>query len=56
MRSDLLRGSEAIEEFCCEGKRRTNYAVTVKRLSSGSVRGVVHIQRKESREEKRRTE
>jgi len=37
---------------CCEEKRRTEYAVTVKRQLSGSLRG----QRKETCDVKRRTE
>ena len=37
---------------CCEEKWRTEYAVTVKRLSSESARGLVARQRKESCEVK----
>ena len=41
------------EGSCCEEKWRTEYAVTVKRLLSGSVCGLVTRQRKESCEVKR---
>ena len=41
---------------CCEEKQRTEYAVTVKELVSGSVRGFVTRQRKQSCEVKWRTE
>jgi hypothetical protein len=43
-------------ERCCKGRRRTEYAVTVKRLLSGSVRGLACRKRKEGCEEKRKTE
>ena len=41
---------------CCEENWRTEYAVMVKRLFSGSVHGLVCRQRKESCEAKQRTE
>ena len=47
----LVRG-----ESCCEEKRRTEYAVSVKRPLSGLLCGLVCRQRKESCKEKRRTE
>jgi len=50
-------GSENTESgFWCEENRRTGNAVTVKRLLSESVRGLVCRRRKESCEVRRRTE